>query len=87
MSDAVPCPCCGRPHDPQAGAVDALYREVRRIRQVAEARQPDADKDRRIEELTLEVRRLQETVARLRGTSAIPPARPSRREVSLSHLS
>jgi len=53
----------------EAGAVDALYREVRRIREIAEARAP-GDDARRIAELTRQVAELRATVARLRGAGA-----------------
>jgi hypothetical protein len=67
-------------------AVDALYREIRRIREIAqeraacEAQQPRpalaaSDSDRRIAELTREVEELRATVARLRGSSAVKLAR------------
>jgi hypothetical protein len=48
------------------GGIEALYREVRRIREIAEARAADDDA-RRIAELTRQVRELRATVARLRG--------------------
>jgi uncharacterized protein YceH (UPF0502 family) len=66
-----------RPH-----ALNALYREIRRIREIAqeraacEAQQPAAalpvtDSDRRVAELTREVAELRATIARLRGSSAV----------------
>ena len=50
----------------RAGGVELLYREVRRIREIAEAR-PSDDDARRIAELTRQVAELRATVARLRG--------------------
>jgi hypothetical protein len=62
-------------------ALDSLYREVRRIREIAEERvaagdRPGAeaaagDSEKRIAELTREVLELRATVARLRGSSAV----------------
>jgi hypothetical protein len=46
--------------------LEPLYREVRRIREIAETRATDDDA-RRIAELTRQVRELRATVARLRG--------------------
>jgi hypothetical protein len=46
--------------------LEPLYREVRRIREIAETRAADDDA-RRIAELTRQVRELRATVARLRG--------------------
>lgn len=84
MSEASPCPYCGcpqpdeatpvreqRPSGAYARAMDALCREVERIREIAETREVNAD-TRRVEELTLEVNHLRETVARLRGGSSNP---------------
>lgn len=67
MGISAPCPYCGatpgepseRPPDQMQLAVDALYREVARIRMIAETSADHSD----------EVRLLQETVARLRGSS------------------
>ncbi len=64
---------------PGLWALDSLYREVRRIREIAEARETGqrpgpvpspADSERRIAELTREVQELRATVARLRGSTA-----------------
>jgi hypothetical protein len=52
-----------------AGGVEPLYREVRRIREIAEGRASDDDA-RRIAELTRQVAELRATVARLRGAGA-----------------
>jgi len=62
-------------------ALDSLYREVRRIREIAEERVvagglPGAeaaagDSEKRIAELTSEVLELRATVARLRGSPAV----------------
>jgi hypothetical protein len=72
------------PH-PGLPALDSLYREVRRIREIAEERVSPrersgpgpalADAERRIAELTREVLELRATVARLRGSSVVPLAR------------
>lgn len=81
MSDIPQCPCCGSPvHVPpqriaertgaDGGPLAALYREVARIRQLAET-QAAEESSRRIAELTREVNELRATVARLRG-SAMP---------------
>jgi len=80
------CPHCGSPlrADPSdcvsAGdpGLDSLYREVRRIRELAESREA-ADGRRRIAELTREVAELRATVARLRGSATVSiPADPAR---------
>jgi len=52
------CPGCGAIKGGTAGAIDALYREVQRLTELAGAREA---------ELLREIRLLQETVARLRG--------------------
>jgi uncharacterized protein YceH (UPF0502 family) len=52
----------------RASGVEPLYREVRRIREIAEARA--SDDDARIAELTRQVAELRATVARLRGAGA-----------------
>jgi hypothetical protein len=58
--------------------LDSLYREVRRIREIAESRAA-ADGRRRIAELTREVAELRATVARLRGSAIVSvPADPAR---------
>lgn len=82
MSEVTRCPHCG--------ALDALSAEVRRIRELAEAqapglepagagrtgaREPAAESQRRIAELTREVNELRATVARLRGSAPAPLAR------------
>lgn len=92
MTDTSRCPHCGAPRlvpqprertDGPAGlyALDSLYREVRRIREIAEERaaagdRPGAeaaagDSEERVAELTREVLELRATVARLRGSSAV----------------
>jgi hypothetical protein len=95
MSETSRCPHCGSPDggSRQAtaghgryGALDSLYREVARIREMAEARvlasddgtvagvpraRRDADDSQaRIAALTREVAELRATVARLRGAPA-----------------
>jgi hypothetical protein len=69
------CPYCGcaptaagaaaKPSAP-ARELDPLYREVHRIREIAEARIAD-DAERRIADLNRQVAELRATVARLRG--------------------
>jgi hypothetical protein len=69
VSDPGACPYCGSPVDNGTGqtpGLGPLYREVRRIREIAETR-ASADDARRIAELTRQVRELRATVARLRG--------------------
>jgi hypothetical protein len=84
MTETSRCPYCG---SAGGNALDSLYREVARIRELAEhrtagdpasrgsARTPDGDESARsaarIAELTREVHELRATVARLRG-SAVP---------------
>ena len=80
------CPHCGSPlrADPSdcvsAGdlGLDSLYREVRRIREIAESNEA-ADGRGRVAELTREVAELRATVARLRGAAIVSvPADPAR---------
>ena len=84
MSQKPCCPLCGSPmglEDPGAagpgdwigaedGGLGPLYREVHRIREIAESREA-ADRGRRIAELSREVAELRATVARLRGSPAV----------------
>jgi hypothetical protein len=67
MGATEPCPHCGaaRP-DSERNPLDALYREVARIREIAERQGPEQET---IARLSREVRMLRETVARLRGTT------------------
>jgi hypothetical protein len=59
-----------------ADGLEPLYREMRRIRQIAETRAA-SDAERRIAELTRQVAELRATVARLRGPGLQPaPPRP-----------
>ena len=61
VSEGMPgerCPHCGAIKGGTAGALDALYQEVRRLTELAGTREA---------ELLREIRLLQETVARLRG--------------------
>jgi AhpD family alkylhydroperoxidase len=91
VSETGRCPYCGsaasaaganaapEPDGPARAGLEPLYREVRRIREIAEAHAVDddtrriteahaADDDaRRIAELTRQVHELRATVARLRG--------------------
>jgi hypothetical protein len=61
-----------RSTDAQAGTgergLGSLYQEVRRIREIAEARDA-GEGSRRVAELTREVQELRATVARLRGAA------------------
>jgi hypothetical protein len=70
VSETGHCPYCGSPVREAAGngdgGLEPLYREVRRIREIAEARASDEDAGR-IAELTRQVWELRATVARLRG--------------------
>lgn len=61
------CPHCGSVQGGTAAALDALYREVQRLTELAGTREA---------ELLREIRLLQETVARLRGSEA--PMAPRR---------
>jgi predicted nucleic acid-binding Zn-ribbon protein len=70
------CPHCGAIKGGTDAAIDALYREVSRIKELAERQRP-APKDitealgavkTREAELLGEIRLLRETVARLRGS-------------------
>ncbi|HYB85207.1 MAG TPA: hypothetical protein VEC76_00015 [Streptosporangiaceae bacterium] len=84
MSDMPCCPHCGAPMRaalpgetgdravPGDRGLDPLYREVRRIREIAELRE-DASGSR-VAELTREVQELRATVARLRGSAAAAPS-------------
>jgi hypothetical protein len=83
VSETVRCPHCGSPvpgatePGPAASGLEPLYREVRRIREIAESRTPDDDA-RRIADLTRQVQELRATVARLRGPGTavrVPSAR------------
>ena len=84
MTEPACCPYCGCPRE---SPLDSLYREVARIREIAERSVGDGPGPRvpeprdpadqsassaaRIAELTREVHELRATVARLRG-SAVP---------------
>ena len=78
MSEKARCPHCGAAvPDGDAPAAYAgmgerglgsLYLEVRRIREIAEARDA-GEGSRRVAELTREVEELRATVARLRGAA------------------
>jgi hypothetical protein len=76
------CPRCGTIAGGTAAALDALYGEVARLRQIAERPRADQDADddlalalkeaaAREAELLRQIRLLQETVARLRGKIVI----------------
>lgn len=62
MSDSATCPHC---HRPLPDPVLRIAAEVERIRQLAESRTAQ-----RVDELAGQVRRLQETVASLRGRAS-----------------
>lgn len=91
MREAARCPYCGSPAPDRSrggratgGALDALYDEVRKIREIAEDRESRREHDddkRRIAELLREVQELRVTLARLRGSTA-----SVRREADLSRL-
>ncbi len=76
MSETLSCPYCGsRPSEAEqvrdsadGRGVSSLASELQRIREIVEAREARADKQR-IEELSREVMQLRETVARLRGSA------------------
>ena len=81
MSETARCPHCGAAVPdgsvPSGAAAQAgtgerdlgsLYQEVRRIREIAEARDA-GEGSRRVAELTREVQELRATVARLRGAA------------------
>lgn len=66
-----------------ADGLEALYREMRRIREIAEAHVSE-DAERRIADLMRQVEELRVTVARLRGPrsvalAAAPTSEPGRR--------
>jgi len=81
VSETARCPHCGaavpdggapgggaaHPVTPERG-LGSLYQELRRIREIAEARDA-GEGSRRVAELTREVEELRATVARLRGTA------------------
>jgi hypothetical protein len=86
VSEPPSCPHCGSPvraavirggtgdrHGQGDRGLDSLYREVRRIREIAESH--EAAGGRRVAELTREVEELRATVARLRGLASAGPAR------------
>ena len=75
-------PYCGSASAPADG-LEPLYREMRRIREIAEAYASE-DAERRIAELTRQVEELRTTVARLRGPrsaahATAPASVPGRR--------
>jgi hypothetical protein len=87
VSETGRCPYCGSPARGAAGpdpvgepaaerGLEPLYREVRRIREIAEARAADDDA-RRIAELTRQVAELRATVARLRGPGVVSLVGPA----------
>jgi hypothetical protein len=85
MSETSCCPYCGLPlrdaadaaraDGAEARGVEPLYREVRRIREIAEGRAAEDDA-RRIADLQRQVAELRATVARLRGPGVIPLSAP-----------
>jgi predicted nucleic acid-binding Zn-ribbon protein len=68
MDEVARCPHCGAINGGTAAAVDALYREVSRIKDLALAL--DSAQAREAE-LLREIRLLRETVARLRGGTRV----------------
>lgn len=74
MSQGSSCPHCGIPlaESGHTGAMDSVYGEVHRIRELAEQRAAGAAEDR-VAALTQEVQELRTTVARLRGSTAPVP--------------
>jgi hypothetical protein len=80
VSETGRCPYCGSAPTP-AGGLEPLYREMHRIREIAEAR-AHGDAERQIAELTHEVAELRATVARLRGPRAVSRAATPARRVS-----
>jgi len=82
MDEVARCPHCGAIKGGTAAAIDALYREVSRIKDLAQ-RQRTAPRDvtealdaakAREAELLDEIRLLRETVARLRGSGRVTSA-------------
>lgn len=75
MSQGSSCPHCGFPlaESGRAHALNAVYGEVRRIREIAEERAAGAAEER-VAALTREVQELRATVARLRGSTSPLPA-------------
>jgi hypothetical protein len=79
MDEVARCPHCGAIQGGTAAAIDALYREVAKIKDLAERRPPApgeaaealAAAKAREAELLSEIRLLRETVARLRGGTGI----------------
>jgi hypothetical protein len=68
-----------QPDGTASRGIEPLYREVRRIREIAEGRAAE-EAARRIADLTRQVAELRATVARLRGPGVLPlPAAPSDR--------
>jgi hypothetical protein len=87
VSDTGHCPYCGSSARAATGpdvagapaaerGLEPLYQEVRKIREIAEARAADDDA-RRIAELTRQVQELRATVARLRGPGVARLAAPA----------
>jgi hypothetical protein len=74
MDEVARCPHCGAVKGGTTAAIDALYREVSRIKDLAQRQRPapqDVTGDAamaREAELLREIRLLRETVARLRGS-------------------
>lgn len=80
MSETGRCPYCGSTGRGESG-IEGLYREVRRIRELAESDVAEGQAAR-IADLTRQVQELRATVARLRASGPAPPARlaePQRR--------
>ena len=77
MSKTGRCPYCGSAPTPADG-LEPVYREMRRIRDIAEACAGDAEGQ--IAGLTREVEELRATVARLRAPRSVSVAQASTRE-------
>jgi hypothetical protein len=77
VSETGRCPRCGSPVR-EPGGIDGLYREVRRIRELAESDVAQGQAAR-IADLTRQVQELRATIARLRAPGPVRPAEPQRR--------
>jgi hypothetical protein len=71
------CPCCGSTGSVET-ALEPLYQEVRRIRELAESDVAQRQAAR-IADLTRQVQELRATIARLRAPGPVRPAQSQRR--------
>ena len=84
MSETGRCPHCGSPvpgatePGPADRGLEPLYREVRRIRELAESDVAQRQAAR-IADLTRQVQELRATIARLRAPGPVRPAQSQRR--------